>query len=377
MVTLITNKLKNQSLEDLPSEPLKMVTISNRKQESYLTESERDISYQFSQDRRQGLGHNRTWSYPSHNLRRLSVRGTRLESFVMQASAATTSTSLPPASKKLCRSLSVPAEETVELQEQAHWIPRASNVWQPVKGMSRKRTDNIPNNAKPSRVGPQVGLLPSPAGVTLISTPPASPTPRPASAFAVLDEGSTKNYNWNMDACVLKTPKRGAKTNAKALDIVCPRLQRSRSQPSFEPARSCGIKRRIEDDFETGNKLRPALDLAKMEESSYFRCKDKRRGLRIPKYSNKRESRSAGSTYFTEQERFILKPIASSPLDAKVSSVMITPTSSPTKQLESEPAASILNVRKKSLENCNTADEGVYHLDYNSDLDIASIEEDN
>jgi hypothetical protein len=52
---------------------------------------------------------------------------------------------------------------------------------------------------------------------------------------------------------------------------VCPRLHRSRSQPCFERARTCGIKRRIEDDFDVGNNLRPALDLAKMEEVSSFK----------------------------------------------------------------------------------------------------------
>lgn len=86
--------------------------------------------------------------------------------------------------------------------------------------------------------------------------------------------------------------------------------------------------------------------------------------------------------YFTEHENFILKPIISSPLDAKVSSVMITPTSSPTKQLDlgekltTEKIKDITNKKEKVLER-KSADEGVYHLDYDSELDIASIEGDN
>jgi len=143
-----------------------------------------------------------------------------------------------------------------------------------------------------------------------------------------------------------------------------------------------GVKRRIDDDFDA---RRPALDLAKMEETSYYRCRDRKKGLRIPKYMNKRSAKGLTS-YFTEPENFTLKPIASSPLDAQDCSIMITPTSSPTKQLDGgieivknlEVNSKTRDIENGRLENLSSKvqDEGVFHLDYDSDLDLNSIEED-
>ena len=65
---------------------------------------------------------------------------------------------------------------------------------------------------------------------------------------------------------------------------------------------------------------------------------------------------------------------------------MITPTSSPTKQMDSgieivngfnenNKISDLENVRLNNL-SPKALDEGVFHLDYNSDLDLNSIEDD-
>lgn len=96
-------------------------------------------------------------------------------------------------------------------------------------------------------------------------------------------------------------------------------------------------------------------------------------------FQNKRSTKGLTS-YFTEPENFTLKPIASSPLDAQESSIMITPSSSPTKQLDS--GIEIVQGLKASNKISNLTngprvqDEGVFHLDYDSELDLNSIEED-
>ena len=90
--------------------------------------------------------------------------------------------------------------------------------------------------------------------------------------------------------------------------------------------------------------------------------------------------------YFTEPEKFFLKPIVASPLSAKCTSVMITPTSSPTKQLDYNDTISSQEDQKKlpwkkeyvnltQLNEKNTDGE-LFHIDYISELDINSIEED-
>ena len=87
--------------------------------------------------------------------------------------------------------------------------------------------------------------------------------------------------------------------------------------------------------------------------------------------------------FFTEPENFSIKPIKTktNSLCAQVSSIMITPTSSPTKNLEQQEQKNSEQHRGSSSDGfCNlsekSADEGVFHLDYDSELDMNSIEED-
>lgn len=89
---------------------------------------------------------------------------------------------------------------------------------------------------------------------------------------------------------------------------------------------------------------------------------------------NKSEAKGLPAPYFTERESFILKPIVSSPLDATASSIMITPTSSPTRQIELADKVTtektLLTAERKGRER------RVLNFDYGLELDIASIEED-
>lgn len=90
--------------------------------------------------------------------------------------------------------------------------------------------------------------------------------------------------------------------------------------------------------------------------------------------------------FFTEPEKFFLKPIVDSPLTAESTSVLITPTSSPTKQLDWNEPLSCQSDKQNLAKNNELVDltplnekhtdDGLFHIDYISELDINSIEED-
>ncbi|CAH3181989.1 unnamed protein product [Porites lobata] len=372
MVTVITDKLKDQSLEDLPCDEAEISCPIQLRLHSANPGhiSECPLSYKLRRDGRLASGHLRTRSYPSHRPKRTYCKncsGADSSSFMH-------CTPKPPANKKLCSSLSLPDNESSE--RQLSWVPRASSVWQPVEHCGAKpRSISCPDEkmklAESMRIKNEMEA---------ISTPPASPTPRPASANAALGDKNIVFKNESAHCDFAGHDVRDFNFNWKPNVLG---LHRSRSQPCFDRMRTIGVKRRIDEVLDA---RRPALDLSKMEETSYYRCRDREKGLRIPKYMNKRPTKGLTS-YFTESENFKLKPIASSPLDAQDCSIMITPTSSPTKQLDSENIQIVCDFKGESkftegensrLEESNpkAQDEGVFHLDYESDLDLHSIEED-
>lgn len=213
--------------------------------------SECPLAHRLRRDVRQNLGHSRTRSYPSHRPRRtLYCKNCS----VTDGSSAMHSTSQPPANKKLCSSLSLPGCESGEVQ--SLWVPRASSVWQPVENCGVKpRSISCPDEK--FKLAESLWINNE---VDSISTPPASPTPRPASADAAFGE---KHLFMKNESTANKTShSRDMNFNWKQ---NVPGLHRSRSQPCFDRRRRCGIKRRIgeHDDFDA---RRPALDLAKMEE---------------------------------------------------------------------------------------------------------------
>lgn len=220
--------------------------------------SECPLAHRLRKDVRQILGHSRTRSYPSHRPRRAYCKNCcGADSSTMH------STPEPPANKKLCSSLSLPDNESAEAK--LLWVPRASSVWQPVENCGRKpRSISCPDEkmklAETMRINDEMDSM---------STPPASPTPRPASADAALEEKRLLTKNDNADCDLAGHDTRDLNFNWKPNLLG---LHRSRSQPCFDRMRS-GVKRRIDDDFDA---RRPALDLAKMEEvlilvSVYFK----------------------------------------------------------------------------------------------------------
>ena len=195
------------------------------------------------------FGHTRTRSYPQNQPRRVICRATALNSSSVMQSAP-----MPPATKKLRRSLSVPEEDSaISLSS---WAPKASAIWQPVRNVRKQRSESCPDDRF---------RLSSEPVVNSISTPPASPTPRPASANAALDgQGIYLKEGLVVNRIAAIQDRKRSPSETQDNPHLLP-LQRSQSQPCFDRARSCGVKRRREEADANG-KLRPALDLAKMEE---------------------------------------------------------------------------------------------------------------
>ncbi len=224
--------------------------------------SECPLAHRLRRDVRQIFGHSRTRSYPCHRPRRTYCKNCSASS----DSSAMHSSAQPPANKKLCSSVSLPGCESTEVQ--SLWVPRPSSVWQPVENcVVKPRSVSCPDEK--FKLAESLWINNE---VESISTPPASPTPRPASADASFGEKHLfmKNESTGSDLTANKI------SNTRDLNFNwkpnLPGLQRSRSQPCFDRKRS-GVKRRMEEDLDA---RRPALDLAKMEEvfildSIYFR----------------------------------------------------------------------------------------------------------
>lgn len=216
--------------------------------------SECPLSYKLRRDGRLASGHLRTRSYPSHRPKRTYCKncsGADSSSFMH-------CTPKPPANKKLCSSLSLPDNESSE--RQLSWVPRASSVWQPVEHCGAKpRSISCPDEkmklAESMRINNEMEA---------ISTPPASPTPRPASANAALGDKNTVFKNESAHCNFAGHDVRDLNFNWKP-NVLC--LHRSRSQPCFDRMRTIGVKRRIDEVLDA---RRPALDLSKMEEVLRF-----------------------------------------------------------------------------------------------------------
>lgn len=223
--------------------------------------SECPLAHRLRRDVRQIFGHSRTRSYPCHRSRR-----TYCKNCSTSDSSAMHSTTQPPANKKLCSSLSLPGCESGEVQ--SLWVPRASSVWQPVENCGVKpRSVSCPDEK--FKLAESLWINNE---VESISTPPASPTPRPASADAAFEEKHPFTQNEITDSDLTANKISGTRDLNFNWKPNLPGLQRSRSQPCFDRKRG-GVKRRIEEDVDA---RRPALDLAKMEEviildSIYFR----------------------------------------------------------------------------------------------------------
>ena len=102
-------------------------------------------------------------------------------------------------------------------------------------------------------------------------------------------------------------------------------------------------------------------------------------------FQNKRATKNL-TPFFTEPEKFFLKPIIDAQLNAESTSIMITPTSSPTKQLDWNNSISCPGEKQNSTQNKKlvdltlvnekSTDKSLFRIDCISELDINSIEED-
>ncbi|XP_033113430.1 protein FAM53A-like [Anneissia japonica] len=349
MVTLITEKLQNQSLEDVNIPDYTHIAYHTRSRTKACQLSHKQVNSSvdsriYTSNFRSTNSKSSTYSSdmpsaePMHAVSapcQIPSKQNEVARNNSINSQAQTPTAAPP-KKRHCRSLS--AGELTEQRAQT-WKPRASKVWRPV---TKSKLDTYQGHIPMHNFNTLAGL---PNNYTPISTfseldnefstPPESPVPRPASATSWDD---SLNMPW-LDANSLHhqigqkswycSVDKVSESSGSVVSVTSvsstPELERKgvgmlrcRSQPCVSGRRG-GKKRRREED------TRPKLDFFKMEETSYTRCTQRQ----------KKMSKQVGM-YCSEMEQYFgLKTIASSPCDGNhASSVLITPTSSPTKELE-------------------------------------------
>jgi hypothetical protein len=273
-----------------------------------------------------------------------------------------------PPTKRHCRSLSIPGDGNNNTRR---WQPQASSVWRPVALRSHHHHNN--NNRLKNRNSPLGLHRPPPCTSPLLgqvatsitlrplsksedfnfTTPPDSPVPRPASAAGVyydssgwletspyrirsqsIDEhfacGLAESTNSKVTGSMPVIPGSGqAASSTPSSPGSLQRVPRCRSQPCVLHERKC-LKRRRDEE-------RPALDFRKMKETAY-----EPRGRRYSgtHFEFIRSSRSLAS-FFTESPECVLglNTIASSPLDSTLPN-SLSNTTTPTAD---KPCISILS----------------------------------
>ncbi|XP_071946889.1 protein FAM53A-like [Antedon mediterranea] len=389
MVTLITEKLQNQSLEDvnIPEYPhiayhtrsrTKAWQLSHNKidsrtyTDSFTATNSKSCAYSTEMPVAEYYALSKPCQIPS-NQNEVDRNNS------INSSQARTPTAAPP-KKRHCRSLS--AGELTE-QRAYPWKPRASRVWRPVtKAKLDTYQGHVPmHNFNLPSLENNYPIFQYPELENEYSTPPESPVPRPASATSWDD---SLNMPW-LDANSLHhqiaqkswfcSEDKISESSGSVVSIpsvsLTPELQRKgvgmlrcRSQPCVSRRRG-GKKRRREEES------RPKLDFQKMEETSYNRCTQK----------PKKTSKQRGMLNCTETERFLgLKTIASSPCDGNhASSIMITPTSSPTKELEKSDDAQAADSSTSDDDYSgnefeDTLEDIIFPIDPDDELDLDEIE---
>lgn len=432
MVTLITEKLQNQSLED----SLKKASFiyKNEAPHSESLVSSCKLSGNTAKDSKSKPLHVdiiEPWDQVS------SKTGTHISletpPYCKHSSSVTqpcflcdTSLATPPAppKKRHCRSLSIPGDRTGGKEQL--WKPvalrpghnnnnklmknRNSPVSHSHKGGS---TVSLPGPSSSFNCLPYGGGLWSRPPSDYFSTPPESPVPRPASASSGYYDSSLSSLNapW-----LEHSPIRNGKVEAFKLrslsmeDTISQRVRsnsggsmpavngmigstpssprrqripRCRSQPCVLHDRKCGIKRRREED-------RPALDFHKMKETAIYPRYNKAMPILHPK-----SSRSLANEFAS------LHTIASSPLDSSLppTAVHVTTTSREDSD-EEDDVLKDCDKRAKfdvdlaedsgcSVNNDPTPDIGedsdscschenetVFHIDVSNEIDLDQMEKD-
>ncbi|ELK06592.1 Protein FAM53A [Pteropus alecto] len=244
MVTLITEKLQNQSLDDLAR--------SSCDAGRYSAEKLSKSGCLFPLETHGPCG-------PSGGLGAVSSVDLRESS----------GPPLAPPTKRHCRSLSEPDELA---RCRSPWRPGGSKVWTPV---SKRRCHSGGSATLQGGPGPSLlGSTESPGGAFPEASPTPPPAPRPASASSGFADGSRGGTGppWcPAGPCALSSRRRLSLSQEHLADVGSPPctpepgrrlgLPRSRSQPCVLPGRRGRLKRRREGDARWP---RPSLDFLKM-----------------------------------------------------------------------------------------------------------------
>ncbi|XP_041042921.1 protein FAM53A-like isoform X3 [Carcharodon carcharias] len=313
MVTLITEKLQNQSLEDITCKAYSINLHSTEK----LNESGSLFPYEIDEESPWTLVNrtcptkaetNRNVAFPfstctfNHGLAdhvglqwQINTNKTSVSGWISELNLnENSSTPLAPPTKRHCRSLSEPDELS---RCRSPWKPCSSKVWTPVSkrrcnsgGSATLQRCNSHGSATLQR-STSINMLQHTSKHTLslnnsifnITSFNTSPVPRPSSAssgFVDSSEGSTSSVRWNSAGPFDFNPRRRLSlsqehitetTNllpsANSTPTSTPELSRRqgllrcRSQPCVLNERKCGLKRRREEDVRW---TRPSLDFLKM-----------------------------------------------------------------------------------------------------------------
>lgn len=254
MVTLITEKLQNQSLDDLTHPSCDAGPCSADKRNS---KSGRVFPFETNGDRRPWKALSGGWPLRSQAAAGPALAFPPGPCGVSAVSALDLRESsgppLAPPSKRHCRSLSEP-EGLARCR--SPWRPGGSKVWTAV---SKRRCHSGGSTSLPGSALPAAG-------------PSSPPTPRPASASGgCVDGGRGSGPPWGPPGPILSSRRRLSLSQEHLLDADTPSsapalgwrlgLLRSRSQPCVLVGRKSRLKRPREEDPRWP---RPSLDFLKM-----------------------------------------------------------------------------------------------------------------
>ncbi|CAN2388415.1 Family with sequence similarity 53 member A [Pristimantis euphronides] len=404
MVTLITEKLQNQSLDDLSC---KTYNINLRSSEKLNNEGSL-FPFEINEDSHwkvidrtcpvQQLNKNTFFSFPMCPFSTGTPGSFSLQWQNESSNQALVSgwinklnlndsfgQPLAPPTKRHCRSLSEPDELS---RCRSPWKPGNSKVWTPVS----KRRCNSGGSATLQRCNSHgSATLQRSTSISLpqntpslnnniftIPTSNTSPVPRPSSAssgFVDSSEGSTNSsVRWNSGGSCDFNPRRRLSLSQEHItepgDILpsanstptsTPELRRRqgllrcRSQPCVLNERKTRLKRRRDEDVRWS---RPSIDFLKMTRTSKSLC----------------------SLDYEDEEDPHLKTIVSSPCDSNDHMNIITPGSSPVKVATDGGSCLINCLREASvseseedLSDCESTEGPEFPIDC-EELDLEQIE---
>lgn len=419
MVTLITEKLQNQSLDDLTCKTYNIHLYSSEK----LNKSGSLFPFEINEESpwkalnrgcpiQADATKNSAYPFPVCPFSRGTANNVSLQ--WQQESSSTSMVSgwiselnlnensgqpLAPPTKRHCRSLSEPDELA---RCRSPWKPGSSKVWTPVSKrrcnsggsatLQRCNSHGSANLQRSTSISLPQNVL-SLNNVFTITSFNTSPVPRPSSAssgFVDSSEGSTSSsIRWNSGEPCDFNPRRRLSLSqehitetgnllpsANSTPTSTPELSRRqgllrcRSQPCVLNEKKSRLKRRREEDVRWN---RPSLDFFKMTRTL-------------------KNSKSLCSLDYEEDDdddETQMKTIVSSPCDSHDFMNITTPGSSPVKEQLDEirhhgPCQVAFNVRdyKKAAavcesdedtSDCDSTEEGIFPLDC-GDLDLEQIE---